>query len=321
MKINLDRTSSGFCFGVQSTIDVAEEKLRQLGSLYALGDVVHNEVEVKRLEALGLITIDLQRLERLHNAPVLIRAHGEPPSTFRTAGENNISVTDTTCPVVARLQERARQLRELGYQVIIYGKKSHPEVVAINGHCGGTAVIIRHADLSDGEELRALDFSKKSALISQTTMDVPGFELLRRNLEELFMRESGNSEAWQEVKDADIKAALKGERELGGRLYRDTICRQVSNRNDGLRAFARGNDVVIFVAGRKSSNGQMLYNICREANPESHFIEDVEEIDPEWFRLKDGGTAESVGVCGATSTPMWLLEKVAASLESLAAEG
>lgn len=320
-KVNIDRKSSGFCFGVQSTIDIAEEKLRELGSLYALGDVVHNEVEVRRLESLGLITIDIDRLERLHNAPVLIRAHGEPPSTYRTAGENNISVTDTTCPVVARLQERARQLQELGYQVVIYGKKVHPEVVAINGHCENRAVIIRHADLSDAKELGALDFRKKSALISQTTMDVPGFETLRRSLEERFRLETGDDEPWQEVKDADIRAALKGEKELGRLLYRDTICRQVSNRNEELRAFARENERVVFVAGRKSSNGQALYAICREANPESHFIEDTDEIQPEWLRREDGTGVESVGVCGATSTPMWLLEKVGARLESMAEEG
>lgn len=317
MNVHIDRVSSGFCFGVQETINIAEERLRELGSLYALGDVVHNEVEVKRLESLGLITIDHARLERLHNAPVLIRAHGEPPSTYRTVGENNLKVTDTTCPVVAKLQQRARQLQEIGYQVVVYGKKVHPEVVAINGHCDGRAIIIRHADLSDPEELKPLDLRKPTALISQTTMDVPGFHELLKNLEARFREAGIASGNWSEIRDSDISAARKGELQPPPHVYRDTICRQVSNRNDQLRDFARANDSVVFVAGRKSSNGQMLYAICKEANPRSYFVEDAGELQEEWLRGEDGTLVENVGVCGATSTPMWLLEKVAGAISSM----
>ncbi|HCD35972.1 MAG TPA: 4-hydroxy-3-methylbut-2-enyl diphosphate reductase [Chlorobium sp.] len=310
MKVNLDRNSSGFCFGVQSTINVAEEKLRKEKGLYSLGDVVHNEVEVKRLEALGLITIDTPAFNELKNAPVLIRAHGEPPSTYETANRNNLTLTDTTCPVVAKLQRTASQLNELGYQIIIYGKHLHPEVIGINGHCQNRALIIKHADLSDPEETLPIDLSKKTALISQTTMDVSGFYELKKNLEKLFSKGGRETGPWAEVKSI-------GEAEpMPEFIFKDTICRQISNRNQKLQDFSRANERIIFVAGKKSSNGQVLYAICKEANPESHFIEDVEELQSEWFTTTQGKTVESIGVCGATSTPMWLLEKVANHIEA-----
>ncbi|NTU92634.1 MAG: 4-hydroxy-3-methylbut-2-enyl diphosphate reductase [Chlorobiaceae bacterium] len=316
MKVNLDRTSSGFCIGVQGTIHVAEQKLRETGSLYSLGDIVHNEVEVRRLEALGLITIDENTFSRIYNTSVLVRAHGEPPSTYETARNNNLRITDTTCPVVSKLQRTARLLHELGYQVVIYGKSTHPEVIGINGQCDNKGVIIKHADLSDPEETAALALDRKSALISQTTMDVPGFYELKANLEKLFSSHTGEEpQPWLAIRDIDITADMTGVRQMPQLVFKDTICRQVSSRNSKLRDFALSNDCIVFVAGKKSSNGQVLYLICREANPNSHFIEDVEEIDAAWFTLADGRKADSVGVCGATSTPMWLLEKVARHIE------
>jgi 4-hydroxy-3-methylbut-2-enyl diphosphate reductase len=316
VKVNLDRTSSGFCIGVQGTIHVAEEKLRENGGLYSLGDVVHNEAEVKRLEALGLVTIDEAAFRELKNARVLIRAHGEPPSSYKIAKENSLSVTDTTCPVVSRLQRTTRVLHQMGYQIIIYGKPTHPEVIGINGQCSNSAIIIKHADLSDPEETKALDPAKKTALISQTTMDVPGFYELKANLEVRFAPEASATEAsWMAIRDIDITADMTGVRHMPRHIFKDTICRQVSSRNQKLHDFSLANDVIIFVAGKKSSNGQVLYNICREVNPRSYFIEDVDEIQKIWLTSPDGKPVKSVGICGATSTPMWLLEKVAHHIE------
>jgi 4-hydroxy-3-methylbut-2-en-1-yl diphosphate reductase len=316
MKVNLDRASSGFCIGVQGTICVAEEKLQQEGGLYSFGDVVHNEVEVKRLEGLGLVTVDETAFRKLKNARVLIRAHGEPPSTYRIARENNLTVTDTTCPVVSRLQRTTRLLYKLGYQIIIYGKQTHPEVIGINGQCNSQAVIIKHADLSDPEETKRLDLTKKSALISQTTMDVPGFYELKTNLESIFAQATcGEPARWMAIRDIDMTAAMTGVSPMPPHVFQDTICRQVSSRNQKLHDFSLANDVIIFVAGKKSSNGQVLYTICKEANPQSYFIEDIDEIQKEWLSGRDGKTVAEVGVCGATSTPMWHLEKVALYLE------
>ncbi len=320
MKVNLDRTSSGFCIGVQGTIHLAEKMLDEPGgNVYCLGDIVHNEVEVKRLEKLGLITIDHDAYAKLHDAQVLFRAHGEPPSTYTRAEQNSLSVTDSTCPVVARLQRTARMLHELGFQIIIYGKKAHPEVIGINGQCGNRAVVIKHADLSVPEETESIDFNRRTALISQTTMDLPGFYALKDNLARLFSEKKGASGSsdqtkWHAVRDIDLTAEKTGVRSLPDLVYKDTICRQVSTRNSKLHDFAAANDRIIFVAGRKSSNGQVLYNICRQSNPGSHFIEDETELQDEWF-YNNGKLVESVGVCGATSTPMWLLEKVARHID------
>ena len=316
VKVNLDRTSSGFCIGVQGTIYVAEEKLQTEGGLYSFGDVVHNEVEVKRLEALGLRTVDETAFKQLKNAQVLIRAHGEPPSTYRIARENNLTITDTTCPVVSRLQRTTRMLHKLGYQIIIYGKHTHPEVIGINGQCDNNAVIIKHPDLSDPEEIKALDPTKKTALISQTTMDIPGFYELKGNLEHYFAQTaSGKPAPWMSIRDIDITADMTDVLPMPRHVFKDTICRQVSSRNQKLHDFSLANDAVIFVAGKKSSNGQVLFNICKAANPHSYFIEDIDEIQETWLKSSDGKTVDNVGVCGATSTPMWLLEKVAHYIE------
>ncbi len=320
MKVNLDRTSSGFCIGVQGTIHLAEEKLRELdGKLYCLGDIVHNEVEVKRLEDLGLVTIDIDAYNRLEDAPVLIRAHGEPPSTYRTAENNTLSITDSTCPVVSKLQRTARLLHKLGFQIIIYGKKAHPEVVGINGQCDHRAIIIKHADLSIPEETQSIDFKRRTALISQTTMDVPGFYTLKENLANLFSKKAAASDpsealSWKDIRDIDITAEMTGVRSLPRLVCKDTICRQVSSRNSKLHDFAAANDIIIFVAGKKSSNGQVLFNICKKSNPRSYFIEDETDLRDEWFSEK-GIPVGNVGVCGATSTPMWLLENVSRYIE------
>ena len=321
MKVHLDRTSSGFCIGVQGTIHLAEEKLKELdGKLYCLGDIVHNEVEVKRLENLGLITIGNEEYSRLTHAPVLVRAHGEPPSTYRTAEINELSITDSTCPVVSKLQRTARLLHELGFQVIIYGKKAHPEVIGINGQCDNQAIIIKHADLSAHEETEPVDFTRRTALISQTTMDVPGFHTLKENLEHLFSEKvdadyRNEAASWKDIRDIDLTAEMTGVRPLPRFVYKDTICRQVSSRNSKLHDFAAANDVIIFVAGKKSSNGQVLFNICKQSNPRSYFIVNEADLRDEWF-YENGSPVGSVGVCGATSTPMWLLEKVARHIEN-----
>ena len=317
MKVNLDRTSSGFCIGVQGTINVAEDKLAELGELYSFGDVVHNEVEVKRLEKLGLVTVDEATFRTLSNAQVLVRAHGEPPSTYRIAQENTLTITDTTCPVVSRLQRTTRLLFELGYQIVIYGKRTHPEVIGINGQCNNSAVIIKHADLSDPEETAALDAGKKTALISQTTMDVPGFYELKANLE-AWVAQALHTVAtpWMAIRDIDITADMTGVLSMPAYVFKDTICRQVSSRNQKLHDFSLSNNVVIFVAGKKSSNGQVLYHICKAANPRSFFIEDIDDIEESWLNGSDGMPIDSVGVCGATSTPMWHLEKVALYIEN-----
>ncbi|MEI7694481.1 MAG: 4-hydroxy-3-methylbut-2-enyl diphosphate reductase [Chlorobium sp.] len=317
MKVNLDRTSSGFCIGVQGTINAAEEKLQELGGLYSFGDIVHNEVEVKRLEKLGLVTVDDAAFRKLSNAQVLVRAHGEPPLTYKIARENNLALTDTTCPVVSRLQRTTRFLYELGYQIVIYGKRVHPEVIGINGQCDNTAIIIKHADLGDPGELQNLYPAKKTALISQTTMDVPGFYELKANLETQFSRTLfRETTPWMPIRDIDITADMTGVRPMPSYVFKDTICRQVSSRNQKLHDFSLANDVVIFVAGKKSSNGQVLYHICKAANPCSFFIEDIDEIEDDWLSGSDGKPVERVGVCGATSTPMWHLEKVALHLEN-----
>lgn len=322
VNVNLDRTSSGFCIGVQGTIHLAEEKLKEhKGTLYCLGDIVHNEVEVRRLEQLGLVTIEMDEYNRLKQAPVLVRAHGEPPSTYLKGKENNLTIIDSTCPVVAKLQRTVNMLHERGYQIIIYGKKTHPEVIGINGQCNNEAVIVKHPDLSVPEETQQLDAHRKTALISQTTMDVPGFYRLKEHLEHFFSRHAGkeNEEAasrWADIRDIDITADITGARPLPRFIYKDTICRQVSSRNEKLRNFAASNDVIIFVAGRKSSNGQVLYNICKEANSRSYFVEDEHDIQREWL-IEKGQPVDNTGVCGATSTPMWLLENVARHIENM----
>ncbi len=277
---------SGFCFGVVTAIHKAEEELAKGGTLYCLGDIVHNSREVERLKEMGLTTIDHEEFKRLHDVKVLLRAHGEPPETYATAKENGIEIIDATCPVVLRLQKRIKQafLQDEGKetQIVIYGKNGHAEVLGLVGQTDGKAIVIEKA-----EEVSKLDFNKSIRLFSQTT----------KSLEE-----------FQEIVEY-IKRHISPEATFE---YYDTICRQVANRMPKLREFASSHDLIFFVSGKKSSNGKMLFEECLKVNPNSHLIDSVEEIDESL--LKGVG---SVGVCGATSTPKWLMEKISRHLQKL----
>jgi|YNPMSStandDraft_2_1061718.scaffolds.fasta_scaffold03886_2 4-hydroxy-3-methylbut-2-enyl diphosphate reductase len=300
MKVTVD-SQSGFCFGVQFAVEMAESELAESGSLYSLGDIVHNTVEVERLNKLGLKTISKDEFKTLSNTKVLIRAHGEPPETYKYAMENNIELIDASCPVVLKLQRRVKDFYDEGYQILIYGKKDHAEVIGVNGQCNNEAIVIKHADLSDPSELAPIDFSRKTVLFTQTTQDTKGFYQLRDNLKKLFA-EKHASEKFDEA--ATNQEALEF-------LAKDTICRQVSGRDEKLTKFAEQNEVVVFVAGKKSSNGKVLFGVCKAANPRTYFAEHEGELQAEWFVREDGSPVESVGVCGATSTPMWQMEFIA----------
>ncbi|MBC8044861.1 MAG: 4-hydroxy-3-methylbut-2-enyl diphosphate reductase [Rhizobacter sp.] len=301
MKVTVD-PQSGFCFGVQFAIDMAEGELQESQTLYSLGDIVHNATEVGRLEAMGLKTISKDDFKNLRDTKVLIRAHGEPPETYRLAMENGIELIDASCPVVLKLQRRVKDFYDKNYQIIIYGKQDHAEVIGVNGQVNNEAVVIKYPDLSHPEEFAALDFTKKSVLFSQTTQDTKGFYLLKDNLKSLFKRNhsEGNFDETATLREWELDFMAK-----------DTICRQVSNRDEKLIRFSEQNEVVIFVAGKKSSNGKVLFDVCKAANARTYFAEDESQVQPEWFVRGDGEPVESVGVCGATSTPMWVMEKVA----------
>jgi len=284
MHVGIDE-QSGFCFGVVNAIRKAEESLSD-GEVFCLGDIVHNRVEVSRLEQMGLKTVGHTDFPKLNGKTVLIRAHGEPPSTYNAAAKNNITLVDATCPVVAKLQERVKKayeaMREMNGQVVILGKKGHAEVVGLDGQAEGQAIIIDCV-----EDLEQLDFSRPIYLLSQTTQSLSVF---------------------QKVQDEILNRASDPEQ-----VYiNDSICRSVSNRDPHLREFSRNHDVIIFVSGKKSSNGQALFQACIESNPRSYKIEDETELQPEWF-----AGADTVGVCGATSTPKWLMERVAARIEKI----
>ncbi len=299
MIVNVDQ-ASGFCFGVQNAVDRAEEQIRQTGPLYSLGDIVHNTVEVERLGKIGLKTIDKAEFEDLQNKRVFIRAHGEPPETYARAKANNIELIDATCPVVLKLQERIKSFYDKGYQVLIYGKVEHPEVVGLNGQCENNAIVIRSPEMSE-EDLEKIDFSKPTVLFSQTTKDTKGFGELRTKLEQHF-----------KAHDSTNKFKSKQSEQIFTEfLAKDTICRQVSNRDQKLIKFSSEHEAVIFVAGKKSSNGKVLYGVCKAANDRTFFAENESDLEAEWFKRPDGKLVESVGVCGATSTPMWLMERIA----------
>lgn len=284
IKVEIDK-GSGFCFGVVTAINKAEEELAKGVKLYCLGDIVHNSREVERLKAMGLITINHEEFQQLHNAKVLLRAHGEPPETYATARKNNIEIIDTTCPVVLRLQKRIKQehLKESAQevQIIIYGQNGHAEVLGLVGQTSGKALVIEKL-----EEVKGLDFSKSIRLYSQTTKSLDEF--------------------W-EIVDY-IKEHISPNASFE---YYDTICRQVANRMPNLREFAASHDLIFLVSGKKSSNGKMLFSECLKVNPNSHLIDNESEIDAS---LLHG--VESIGVCGATSTPKWLMEKVHRYIQS-----
>ena len=284
MQVNIDK-NSGYCFGVEFAIKMAEDEMENKEPLYCLGDIVHNDMEVKRLSAKGLVVIDRKQLQELSNCKVLIRAHGEPPETYRLAIENNIELIDASCPVVLKLQHRVKNAfdkmeRENG-QIVIYGKKGHAEVIGLTGQTLEKAIVV-----TDDSDLDKLDYTKPITLFSQTTKSTKGFYALSEKIE-------------GRIKDA------KGELTEIDFNSNDSICRQVSNREPQLQRFAQENDVILFVSGKKSSNGKALYQVCLAENPRSYFIENEEEIDADWFHQ-----ADRVGICGATSTPMWLMEQV-----------
>ncbi len=283
-KIEIDN-GSGFCFGVTTAISKAEEELERTGVLYCLGDIVHNAGEVERLQKKGLITVDHEEFAKLHNVKVLLRAHGEPPSTYETARRNNIEIIDATCPVVLQLQKRIKDAyakssapandSESEPLIIIYGKPGHAEVNGLVGQTGGSAVVIQ-----DKSDLDNIDLNRDIWLYSQTTKSIEGFQ--------------------------EIVAEIKSRKTAGSFQWFDTICRQVANRMPKMRDFAANHDVILFVSGAKSSNGKVLYAQCKEVNPKTYLITDETELDPTWIE-----NAESIGICGATSTPRWLMQKVA----------
>ena len=287
IKVEID-SGSGFCFGVVNAIKKAEEELSTGETLYCLGDIVHNNKEVERLTSQGLEIIDHERLKTLRDCKVLIRAHGEPPETYQTALKNNIELIDASCPVVLKLQHRVRtsfdEVLETGGQIVIYGEIGHAEVNGLVGQTGGTALIVKNE-----EDLDKVDYSRPVYFFSQTTKSSTGFEKMRSLLEQR------------------SKAAQQKEIQEEFLSSNDTICRQVSNREPQLKKFSALHDVIIFVSGKKSSNGKALFEVCHSVNPRSYFISDTEELHPEWLE-----NVESVGICGATSTPMWLMEKVSA---------
>lgn len=285
MYIEID-DHSGFCFGVVKAITKAEESLQNRAEVYSLGDIVHNRVEVQRLENMGLKTISTEDFTKLEGATVLIRAHGEPPATYALAKKNNISIIDATCPVVAKLQElvvRAHaDMVAVGGQVVILGKRGHAEVVGLAGQVGGDVIVVENL-----EDIDNIDFTRPIYLLSQTTQSLELFAQVRNVILE---------------RSADPSKVI----------VHDTICRQVSNRNPHLQEFAKRFDVIVFVSGSKSSNGKALFATCLKANPRSYKIEDAGDLKKEWFEK-----CKSVGICGATSTPKWLMEQVADAIKNL----
>jgi len=288
VRVSIDRFS-GFCWGVVRTIEIAEQELGESKDLYSLGDIIHNPVEIQRLGEKGLKTISVSDLEKAKGGRVLIRAHGEPPSTFKRAEELGITVIDATCPVVTKVQERIRKFYVDGYQVVIFGKKEHAEVIGLTGQTNGEAIVIKTL-----EEIEKVRLDRKTVLFSQTTMDKPTFHAIKEELQ-------------KRIKDLVVGSIEDEAIEFHAK---DTICGQVSGRDKKIREFARANDVVIFVAGRKSSNGKVLYGIAKDANPRTYYIEDVPELQSAWFENID-----TVGITGATSTPQWLMEKVKLAIE------
>jgi len=284
MVVEIDE-KSGFCFGVQNAVEIAEKALMKGERVFSLGPIVHNDREVERLSALGLVSINHKEFRKLRDCKVLIRAHGEPPETYIEAEKNNITIIEATCPIVKKLQSKIKEtwedIRESYGQVVIFGKQGHAEVVGLLGQTLNEGILV-----SSPKDLDRIDITKPVWLFAQTTMSIRDYQnfaglILAR------MREKGisNPEKLLHVSK--------------------TICGQVSNREPHLKTFAQKHDIVIFVSGRESSNGKMLYSVCRNINPETYFVSSIEEIDASWFKGKS-----SAGICGATSTPKWLIEKV-----------
>lgn len=284
MLVEIDK-QSGFCFGVQNAVEIAERALLSGEKVFSLGPIVHNDKEVERLSTLGLASIDHNEFIKLKNCKVLIRAHGEPPETYITAEENNITIIEATCPIVKRLQSKIKDtwhnIKDSKGQVVIFGKPGHAEVVGLLGQINNEGILI-----SGPDDLRRIDINRPVYLFAQTTMSVKEYSHIAEIIR-MKMVENG-------ISDPDKNLILN-----------KTICGQVSNREPHLKVFARKHDVVIFVSGRESSNGKMLYSVCKTINPDTHFVSSTEELDKNWFKGKS-----SVGICGATSTPKWLIEKI-----------
>jgi 4-hydroxy-3-methylbut-2-enyl diphosphate reductase len=285
MKVKIE-PGSGFCFGVENAVKIAEEALKSGEPVYSLGEIVHNDIEVHRLKDLGLVTINHDDFVRLRDVKVLIRAHGEPPSTYETAAKNNITIIEATCPIVHSIQEKIKKVlihaREENGQIVIFGKESHAEVIGLLGAGGDRSVLI-----TGSEDLDKIDYTRPVWLFAQTTKNIDEYvlitEAIRQRLENVR----------QSYPDNHLK------------IY-NTICRQVSGREARLKIFARQHDVIVFVSGKKSSNGRMLFEVCLNENKRSYFVSSPDEINREWF-----SNVESTGICGATSTPRWLISEIA----------
>ena len=284
MNVEIDK-NSGFCFGVVYAIERAEEELAVEKELYCIGDIVHNNVEVERLKKKGLKIIDHEQYKTLKDCKVLIRAHGEPPETYKIALQNNIKLIDASCPVVLKLQKNIKngyeQSQKSNGQVVIFGKKGHAEVNGLVGQTLGNAIVV-----SKPEDLELIDYTKPVSLFSQTTMEKKEYAFLKDEIEKRLIQNNNHAE------------------EVNIKMHR-TICSQVSGREPDLRIFAQKHNVIIFVSGKKSSNGKVLYDICKEENQRSYFVSELPEIKKEWFT-----SCPSVGISGATSTPAWLIEEV-----------
>jgi 4-hydroxy-3-methylbut-2-enyl diphosphate reductase len=284
MVVEIDK-QSGFCFGVQNAVEIAEKAISRGEKVFSLGPIVHNDKEVERLFTLGLASIDHDEYKKLKNCKVLIRAHGEPPETYITAEKNNITIIEATCPIVKKLQSRIKETwlktKEGNGQVVIFGKPGHAEVVGLLGQINNEGILV-----SGPDDFRKVDISRPVYLFAQTTMSVKEYnnftDILRFKMEE------------NGILNPDMNLIIN-----------KTICGQVSNREPHLKAFARKHDTIIFVSGKESSNGKMLFSICKNINSDTHFVSSPEEIDKSWFKGK-----KSVGICGATSTPKWLIENI-----------
>jgi 4-hydroxy-3-methylbut-2-enyl diphosphate reductase len=284
MVVEIDK-KSGFCFGVQNAVEIAEKALLRGEKVFSLGSIVHNNKEVERLADMGLITVDHDKFRTLKNCKVLVRAHGEPPETYFIAEKNNITIVEATCPIVKRLQLKIKatwiQSKENKGQVVIFGKPGHAEVIGLLGQTKNEAILV-----SGPEDFSKIDLNRPVYLFSQTTMSIKDYRYFSDHIR-LAMKENGKADP-----DKNL-------------IINNTICGQVSNREPHLKFFARKHNTIIFVSGRESSNGKMLYNVCKSINPDTHFVSSPEDIDRSWFNGK-----ESVGICGATSTPKWLIENI-----------
>ena len=284
MNVEIDK-DSGFCFGVQNAVEIAEKALAKGEKVFSLGPIVHNDKEVERLSSMGLVSINHDEYLKLNNCRVLIRAHGEPPETYQTAENNKISIIEATCPIVKRLQSKIKETwlktKENNGQVVIFGKPGHAEVVGLLGQINNEGILV-----SESSDLHKIDITRPVYLFAQTTMSVKEYtdfaDLLRNKMVDNGIHDTSNF-----------------------LITNKTICGQVSNREPHLKRFAGKHDLIIFVSGRESSNGKMLYSVCKKINPDTYFVSSPEEIDRSWFNGK-----KSAGICGATSTPKWLIEKI-----------